>query len=124
MHFCYAANYTVCRSNKYCNELAPNLFFECRCGPARHAAMLQLKTNSTAKALDNVPQMLEYAKKIAAKAGASLEFLCEDMRSFSLQVWPCLHMHTTHVLIRNLSADPTCEDVCMSWRRKLAGTSS
>lgn len=77
-----------------CVKSGPGSFLELGCGPARHAALLQLKTHAKAIALDNVPQMLEYARAVAAEAGAPVHFMCEDMRSFSLQVCqPCLQMH-------------------------------
>ncbi len=57
-----------------------------RCGPARHASLLQQKTGSLAVALDNSQAMLAYAKDVAHRAGASVEFKQGDMKQFHLQV--------------------------------------
>jgi len=57
-----------------------------RCGPARHASLLQQKTGSLAIALDNSQAMLAYAKDAAHRAGASIEFKQGDMKLFLLQV--------------------------------------
>ncbi|KAL3149321.1 hypothetical protein ABBQ32_002129 [Trebouxia sp. C0010 RCD-2024] len=70
---------------KSCVKTSPGSFLELGCGPARHTAQLQLRTQAKASALDNVPQMLEYARTVAEEAGASVRFMCEDMRSFTLQ---------------------------------------
>ena len=85
MHFCPAYSIAMSGSKHTMLQFMPT-FYECSCGPARHAALLQLRTHCTARAIDNVPQMLEYAEKVAAEAGASVHFTCEDMRHFSLQV--------------------------------------
>ncbi len=57
-----------------------------RCGPARHASLLQNKTGSVAVALDKSKAMLAYAKDVAAGVGASVHFMHADMKQFQLQV--------------------------------------
>lgn len=60
-------------------------FLELGCGPARHTSLLQQKTGSFAIALDNSQAMLAYAKDVAHRAGASVEFKQGDMKQFHLQ---------------------------------------